>query len=90
VHIAPPVPHEVLVSLPSAMHAPPAQQPVHLLASQTQAPATQLCPAAHAAQVAPPCPHAWLDAVTHEPLVGSQQPWQLAGPHEQVPVAAWQ
>jgi hypothetical protein len=41
-------------------------------------------------QVAPPVPQAVALGVTHEPLTGSQQPWQLAGPHEQVPVAVWQ
>jgi hypothetical protein len=55
-----------------------------------QAPLTQLNPAGHAAQVAPAAPHDCAVGVMHAPVAGSQQPAQLAGPHEQVPVAVLQ
>jgi hypothetical protein len=89
-HAAPPVPHAVCVSPPSATHAPLAQQPLHVLASHLQTPARHAWPAAHFAQVAPLAPHDALVGVTHAPVAGSQQPWQFDGPHEQVAVAVWQ
>lgn len=55
---APPVPHDVLDSEPSASHVPPAvQQPLHEDPPQVHAPEEHDCPEAHAEQAAPPAPH---------------------------------
>lgn len=51
-HAAPPVPQAAAVCAVPMMHAPALQQPVgQLVASHTQAPPTQRCPAPHAAPV---------------------------------------
>ena len=58
-HAAPPAPHSALVSLASATHALPLQQPLeHDAASQTHAPAAlHAWPLAHPPHVAPAVPH---------------------------------
>lgn len=57
-HAAPGAPH---VAGALVSQRDPAQHPAHELASQTQAPETQCCPATHAA----PAPHAHVPALEH-------------------------
>jgi hypothetical protein len=65
-HAAPPVPQLAALWLAPVMHTPALQQPVgQLVASQTQAPPEQRCPAAHALFV----PHLQAPVVQRSPVV---------------------
>jgi hypothetical protein len=55
-HAAPPLPHDVLVSLESASQVEPLQQPAHAEPPQLHAPPEHDCPEAHALQAAPLVP----------------------------------
>ncbi len=75
-HAAPPVPHEVLLSLAYVSQVPLLQQPLHIEPPQVHCPVTQADPLAHAAHAAPPVPHSdvdWEPWSMHLP-VESQQP----------------
>jgi hypothetical protein len=79
---APLVPQAVAVSLEVGMQPSAVQQPSQVEGSQAHLPPTQASPAGQAMHMLPAEPQALGDGVTQLPLVGSQQPWQLAGPQE--------
>jgi hypothetical protein len=56
-HVAPPAPHEVLLSFARARQLPPLQQPVHDPPPQLHDPLEQVSPLPHGLQVAPLVPH---------------------------------
>jgi hypothetical protein len=80
---APPVPQAVPVSLDLGTQPEAEQQPSQVAGSQAQAPSTQAWPAGQAMHIDPLEPQAPAVGVMQTPVCGSQQPAQLAEPHEQ-------
>jgi hypothetical protein len=81
-HAAPLLPQAVAVSLAAGMQPLALQQPSQVEGSQRHAPFLHAWPGGQATHIEPLLPQAPALGVTQLPFLGSQQPWQLAGPHE--------